>query len=398
MDELAKPAIEAVKSGQLRFHPDYWSKTYLHWMESIRDWCISRQLWWGHRIPVWYADDGTMFISAERPAAEACPGYDPATLVQDEDVLDTWFSSWLWPFSTMGWPEKTPELDKFYPTKVLSTASEIIYLWVARMVMAGFEFIGEQPFSDVYIHGTVRDANGIKMSKSLGNGINPLDVIEKYGTDALRMSITLATPDGQDPWISKNTFEIGRNFVNKLHQVSRFVKMRLGELPPAMDSIDTADLVIFDRWILSRLNRTIKAVDKSFAEFRLSTATKVLYNFVWNDYCSWYIELIKPDGPGQEIRPGSLKVASYVLSEIIRLLHPFVPFVTEQIYLDLTGQDIESDATLSFGPWPVTNEDLIDENLEQRLEQIQAVVTAVRANPRRAQRAAGQKVGPLHQG
>ncbi len=379
MDELAKPGLEAVKSGKLRFHPDYWSKTYLHWMENIRDWCISRQLWWGHRIPIWYAEDGTMFVSADRPKAEDCPGYDPETLTQDEDVLDTWFSSWLWPFSTMGWPEKTPDLEKFYPTKVLSTASEIIFLWVARMVMAGYELMGEQPFSDVYIHGTVRDANGVKMSKSLGNGINPVEIIEKYGADSLRISLTLATPDGQDPWISKNTFEVGRNFVNKLHQVSRFVKMRLGDGPAVLDKIDENDLVIFDRWILSRLNRTIKAVDKAFAEYRLSAATKTLYNFVWNDYCSWYIELIKPDKPGQDIRPGSLNVATFVLDKIVKLLHPFVPFVTEQIYLDLTGKDLDSDTTITFGPWPTAQAKLIDEALEQHLEQIQAVVTAVRS-------------------
>ncbi len=380
MDELARPAIEAVKSGKLRFHPDYWSKTYLHWMENIRDWCISRQLWWGHRIPVWYAEDGTMFISTERPEQKDLPdGYKAEDLVQDEDVLDTWFSSWLWPFSTMGWPEKTPELEKFYPTKVLSTASEIIFLWVARMVMAGYEFVGELPFSDVYIHGTVRDANGVKMSKSLGNGIDPLDIIEKYGTDSLRISLTLATPDGQDPWISKNTFEVGRNFVNKLVQVSRFVQMRLDDRKPVLDTIDDSDLVIFDRWILSRMERTIKAVDKAFAEYRLSTATKTLYNFVWNDYCSWYIELIKPDKPDQPVREGSLNVATYVLYRILRLLHPFVPFVTEKIYLDLTGRELDDKETIQFGPWPTTDDKYIDDELESSLEQIQAVVTAVRS-------------------
>lgn len=377
MSELAQPAIEAVKSGKIRFHPDYWSKTYLHWMENIRDWCISRQLWWGHRIPVWYAEDGTFFVSPTRPTAEQCPGYDPESLVQDEDVLDTWFSSWLWPFSVMGWPEETPELKKFYPTKVLSTASEIIFLWVARMVMAGYEFMGEAPFADVYIHGTVRDANGVKMSKSLGNGIDPLEIINKYGADALRISLVLATPDGQDPWISKNTFEIGRNFVNKLHQVSRFVMMRLEGKPAVIDKISD-DLVIFDRWILSRLERTIETVDRAFAEFRLSAAAKTLYNFVWNDYCSWYIELIKPDRPGTPIREGSLNTATYVLFQILKLLHPFVPFVTERICLDLLHLNEDDERTIMNEAWPTTDGAYKDDELEQRLEQIQAVVSAVR--------------------
>ncbi len=378
MKEMAKPAIDAVKSGRIRFHPDYWSKTYLHWMENIRDWCISRQLWWGHRIPVWYAEDGAMFVSPERPTASQCPGYDPAGLVQDEDVLDTWFSSWLWPFSVMGWPQNTAELAKSYPTSVLVTAPEIIFLWVARMVMAGYEFMREAPFSDVYIHGTVRDANGIKMSKSLGNGIDPLEIIDKYGADALRVSMVLATPDGQDPWISRNTFEVGRNFVNKLHQVSRFVMMRLQGHRPIIDEVDDSNLVIFDRWILSRLERTIEAVEKAFGDFRLSAAAKTLYNFVWNDYCSWYIELIKPDQPGVPIRPGSLNVATYVLVQILRLLHPFIPFVTERIYLDLLDLGDDQKNTVSAGPWPTTDGRHKDDELEHRLEQIQEVVSTVR--------------------
>ncbi len=378
MSELAKPAIESVKNGELKFYPDFWVKTYLHWMENIRDWCISRQLWWGHRIPVWYAPDGTIIVSAERPTKEQAKGLDPATLVQDEDVLDTWFSSWLWPFSTLGWPEKTAELEKFYPTKVLVTASEIIFLWVARMVMAGHEFMGKCPFSAVYIHGTVRDANGIKMSKSLGNGIDPLEIINKYGADALRISMVIATPDGQDPWISKNTFEGGRNFVNKLHQVSRFVMMRL-DGRPVYTSYDENDLVIFDKWILSRLERTIQSVNKSFDEYRLNAAAKTLHQFVWNDYCSWYIELIKPDQPGEKIREGSLKVACYVLDQILKLMHPFTPFVTEQIYLDMQSVDETSGKTITFGPWPSVGTSHIDDKLEQSLEHIQAVVTAVRS-------------------
>lgn len=379
MSELAKPAIEAVKSGKIHFHPEYWSKTYLHWMENIRDWCISRQLWWGHRIPVWYAEDGTHFVSIGRPTAAQCPGYDPQSLVQDDDVLDTWFSSWLWPFSTMGWPEKTPELATFYPTKVLSTASEIIYLWVARMVMSGYEFMGEAPFSDVYIHGTVRDANGIKMSKSLGNGIDPLEIVDKYGADALRISLVLATPDGQDPWISRNTFEIGRNFVNKLHQVSRFVMLRLGDRKPDISSIDDSKLVIFDRWILSRLERTIQSVDKAFREYRLSNAAKTLYNFVWNDYCSWYIELIKPDTAEQEISDDSIRVACFVLDQIMRLMHPMTPFVTEKTFEELHAQLGQPAQSLMLSAWPKTDGRHIDDRLEQRLEQIQAVVSAVRS-------------------
>ncbi len=380
MAELAKPAIEALKTGNLRFHPEYWSKTYMHWMENIRDWCISRQLWWGHRIPIWYAEDGTMFASSNRPTADQCKGYDPKTLVQDDDVLDTWFSSWLWPFSTFGWPEKTKELEKFYPTKVLVTASEIIFLWVARMVMSGYEFMGEAPFSDVYIHGTVRDANGVKMSKSLGNGIDPLEIIDKYGADALRISLVLATPDGQDPWISKNTFEGGRNFVNKLYQVSRFVMMRLDGRKPVLDELDDSDLVIFDRWILSRLERTIQTVEKGFAEYRLSMAAKTLYNFVWDDYCSWYIELIKPDQPDTPIREQSMNVATYVLQRILRLMYPFTPFVCEEINSQLRKtESLDRENSLSFAPFPVADGKFIDDELEDSLKQIQEVVTAVRS-------------------
>ncbi|SYZ72798.1 Valine--tRNA ligase [Candidatus Zixiibacteriota bacterium] len=377
MAPLAQPAIEALKNGELRFHPEYWSKTYMHWMENIRDWCISRQLWWGHRIPVYYCECGETIVASAKP--DKCPKCGGSELVQDEDVLDTWFSSWLWPFSTFGWPEKSPLLDYFYPTRVLVTASEIIFLWVARMVMAGYEFMGKLPFSDVYIHGTVRDANGIKMSKSLGNGIDPLEIVDKYGADSLRISLVLATPDGQDPWISKNTFEIGRNFVNKLFQASRFVMMRLEDKKYEIDSIPDKDLILIDRWILSRLERTIETVDNSIADFRLSAAAKALYSFTWNDFCSWYIELIKPDSPEQPIRPASLQVAVYVLDKILKLLHPFIPFVTEEINGNLRQYASDKEATLVFGPWPKETRKYRDDNLETSLESIQTVVNAVRS-------------------
>ncbi|UCD16634.1 MAG: valine--tRNA ligase, partial [Candidatus Zixiibacteriota bacterium] len=380
MAQLAKPAIDAVTSGQLRFHPEHWSKTYLHWMENIRDWCISRQLWWGHRIPVYYCEEcNEMMVAADRPLK--CAKCDGEIIVQDEDVLDTWFSSWLWPFSTFGWPDRDNNrlLERFYPTRVLVTAHEIIFLWVARMVMAGYEFMGDLPFNDVYIHGIVRDANGVKMSKSLGNGIDPLEIIDKYGADALRISLLLATPDGQDPWISKNTFEIGRNFVNKLFQVSRFVMMRLEDRSFDLGEIPENDLILVDRWILSRLAGTIETVNRTFAEFRLSAAAKTLYSFTWNDFCSWYVELIKPDQPGQPIRETSMKIAVYTLDKILKLLHPFIPFVTEEINGNLRRNFPRKEETLTFGAWPDVEGRFKDESLEMSLESIQMVVNAVRS-------------------
>ncbi|UCD95238.1 MAG: valine--tRNA ligase [Candidatus Zixiibacteriota bacterium] len=377
MAPLAKPATEALKKGDLRFHPDYWSKTYLHWMENIKDWCISRQLWWGHRIPVYYCECGETIVAEKNP--EKCPKCGGADITQDEDVLDTWFSSWLWPFSTMGWPEKDPLLDYFYPTRVLVTASEIIFLWVARMVMAGYEFVGKIPFNDVYIHGTVRDANGIKMSKSLGNGIDPLEIIDQHGADALRISLVLATPDGQDPWMSKNTFEVGRNFVNKLYQAARFVMLRIGDTRFDINTIPENDLILVDKWILSRLERTIEATNRSIEEFKLSAAAKNLYSFTWNDFCSWYIELIKPDKPDQPIRETSLNVAFYVLDKILKLLHPFIPFVTEEINLKLREYFSAKEDTLTFGPWPEQTSKFKDDSLEASFETIQSVVNAVRS-------------------
>jgi valyl-tRNA synthetase len=377
MQPLAEPAVEAVKSGKLRFHPDHWSKTYLHWMENIRDWCISRQLWWGHQIPIYYCQEcDNVMAATEKPAK--CSSCESTSIVQDEDVLDTWFSSWLWPFSVFEWPQENDMLKRFYPTDVLVTASEIIFLWVARMVMAGYEFMGELPFTDVYIHGTVRDAEGIKMSKSLGNGIDPLEIIDKYGADALRISLILATPDGQDPWIGQNSFELGRNFANKIWNGSRFVLMNIGDRDLDLDALPKDRLILLDKWILSRLAKTITTMNKQFEEFKLNSAAKTLYDFIWKDFSDWYIELAKPrfyDGSDEDADTAR-QVAGYILKRILLLLHPFTPFISEEIFQQLVGTNGSS--TITFGPWPAAEEQMIDDELEQKLARLQEVVGTVR--------------------
>ncbi len=384
MAPLAQPAIESVKSGRVKFHPEHWVKTYLHWMENVRDWCISRQLWWGHRIPVYYCDECDEVMVA-RVKPEKCIKCDSTAITQDEDVLDTWFSSWLWPFSTFGWPEKTPELAKFFPTKSLVTASEIIYLWVARMVMASLEFMGAEPFSDVYIHGTVRDADGIKMSKSLGNGIDPLLIIDEYGADALRASLILATPEGQDPHISEKTFEIGRNFANKIWSASRFVRMNSGDCELTADmKLSEDNLEMPDKWILSRLAKTIGQINNYLSGFRFSTAAKAAYDFAWNDYCSNYLEMIKPrykNGNGDEaVNPISSHAArqcsGYVLLQILKLLHPFMPFVTEEIW----GLVLEDDGKglISTAAWPEPQLKFINDDLETDMARVITLAEKVR--------------------
>ncbi len=386
MKELAAPAIEAVKSGRIRFHPEHWSKVYLHWMENIRDWCISRQLWWGHRIPVYtHKETGDMIVA---PSPPDDPNYE-----QDEDVLDTWFSSWLWPFSTFGWPENTPELKSFYPTDSLFTASEIIYLWVARMVMAGCEFMGDIPFSDVYIHGTVRDAKGIRMSKSLGNGIDPRDIIRDYGTDALRMSLVLAAPEGQDPLIGYNTFEQGRNFANKLWNAARLVLANQPDEPVKIDlAAEKKNLHLADRWILSRLARAVQTVDENLDEFRFNSATKALYDFIWGDYCDWYLEMVKPRFYLEEDcaeRRQAREVSRLVLHEIIRLLHPFMPFVTEELWSYVPQKTTEH---VVVGGWPEPDTQWLDDKLEGSMQQVQSVITAVRATRAEMKIPPGKKI------
>jgi len=379
MSSLAKPAIDASLNGELAFHPEHWAKTYLYWLENIRDWCISRQLWWGHRIPAYYCRQcGEIIVAREQPAY--CPKCRAVNIEQDPDVLDTWFSSWLWPFSTFGWPDETPELKAFFPTKALFTASEIIYLWVARMVMASYEFTGKLPFKDVYIHGTVRDANGVKMSKSLGNGIDPIEIINKYGADALRVTLVLATPEGQDPFIAEKSFELGRNFANKLWNASRFVISHLNGFQISTEIAKKSDLAdLADIWIISRLNKAIGQINNYLSSFRFNTAAKTAYDFIWKDYCDWYLEMTKPrfsDDSSDEIKEEARRVAGYVLLQILRLLHPIMPFVTEEIYHLLPGVE-ESDFLNSLG-WPQASPKSINDELERDFETVQSVIGAIR--------------------
>jgi len=379
MKPMAKPAIDALKSGELKFHPAHWSKTYLYWMENIRDWCISRQLWWGHRIPAYHCKDcGEIMVAREAP--EECAKCRSSKIEQDPDVLDTWFSSWLWPFSTFGWPDDTPEMRKFFPTKTLFTASEIIYLWVARMVMASYEFTGKLPFNDVYIHGTVRDENGEKMSKSKGNGIDPIDIIEKYGADALRISMILITPEGQDPLINEKSFELGRNFANKIWNAARFVVTNLDGYDYRLTiDADPKELELPDIWILSRLAKTIGQVNNYLSGYRFNTAAKTAYDFVWKDYCDWYLEMIKPrlaKNQTEEVKNKARMVSGHVLIQILRLLHPFMPYVTEEVYHILPEMDRNS--FLNSLGWPEPSLKYINNELEKDFEVVQAVIGAIR--------------------
>jgi valyl-tRNA synthetase len=339
------PSTAAVENGQIQFHPERWSKTYLHWMANIRDWCISRQLWWGHRIPVWYKD-------AEVRCQIDSPGEG---WQQDPDVLDTWFSSWLWPFATMGWPVKTETLQKFYPTTDLVTAPDIIFFWVARMIMAGYEWMGEKPFAHVYFTGIIRDKQGRKMSKSLGNSPDPLDLIAKYGADALRFGVMRSAPLGQDILYDEQQVELGRNFCNKLWNACRFRQLQAGETQGEI----TPDLLTRDdQWILLRLDAAIRELDDAFANYKFSDATATLYRFFWSEYCDWYLEASKAvlQGADAARRQNTLAVIDFVLSHTLRLFHPFLPFITEELWHGMGySRDMPEDQggkTIVFAPWP----------------------------------------------
>ncbi len=383
MEELAKPALKAVHDGDIKFYPDRWTKVYDHWMSNIHDWCISRQLWWGHRIPAWYGPDEHIFVAeTEQDAyAQAREHYGKdTTLVQDDDALDTWFSSWLWPFATLGWPESGEEdIARFYPTNDLVTAPDIIFFWVARMVMAGLRLQGEIPFSAVYFTGIVRDGQGRKMSKSLGNSPDPIHLIEKYSADALRTGMMLIAPQGQDILYSEDHIIQGRNFMNKIWNAARFVQMNLGdELPMPLEDLPADRLDMDDLWILSRLNRTIQKVNRSFERYRINEVAKAIYDFVWADYCDWYLEFIKSrlNSQDPQTRETALVVAVHVFRQFLGLLHPYAPFITEELWQTLKRED---EALLISSPFPVEDEAFISKESETRLELLKSVITAIRS-------------------
>ncbi len=370
MKPLAKPAIEAVERGEVRFHPERWTKVYFNWLENIRDWCISRQLWWGHRIPVWYCRScGNEICSIDAPSAcSNCGG----KVEQEQDVLDTWFSSWLWPISTLGWPKETEDLRRYYPTSVLVTGFDIIFFWVARMIMAGLHFRGEVPFRDVYIHGLIRDEFGRKMSKSLGNSPDPAQLVENYGADALRFAVVSLTPRGSDLLFSEKTLETGRNFANKVWNAARLVRPYVSESSERIDG----DLEVADRWILSRARETIEKVSGFIDSFELNQAAKTIYDFIWHEYCDWYLELAKQRFYGDDAsrRRTASTVATKVLRQALRLLHPFMPFLTEEIWSNLGFEG----KTLLRAPRAETDEFPRDYDAERQMEGVMGIIEALR--------------------
>ena len=370
MDELAKPAIQAVKTGELRFVPQHFERTYLHWLENIRDWCISRQLWWGHRIPAYYCDQcGEIVVSREAPSV--CPKCGCTHLTQDEDTLDTWFSSALWPFSTLGWPEKTEDLDYFYPTSVLVTGYDIIFFWVIRMVFSGYEHTGVSPFKDVLIHGLVRDELGRKMSKSLGNGIDPLEVIEQYGADALRLTLVTGNAPGNDMRFSEKKILASRNFANKVWNASRFMLMNIEKADLSGVSLD--DLIAADKWILSKANHLVREVTENMDNYDFGIAVAKISDFVWEEFCDWYIEMVKPRlyQDDNETKAAALFTLKKVLSIALKLLHPFMPFITEEIFMSLQ----EEEESIMISEWPVYEERF---NFAEEEAEVEAIKGAVR--------------------
>jgi len=388
MEDLAKPAIEAAKNGELEHVPERFEKIYLHWLEEIRDWCISRQLWWGHRIPAYYCQDcGEIVVAATTP--EKCTKCGSANLKQDEDVLDTWFSSALWPFSTLGWPEETEDLKYFYPTDVLVTGYDIIFFWVVRMVFSALETTGETPFKYVYVHGLVRDAQGRKMSKSLGNGIDPLEIIDQYGADALRFMLTTGITPGNDMRFKTDKLESSRNFANKLWNASRFVIMNLqnedGSFKEMADVTDLSKVALQDedKWMISRVNDAVKYITETMEKFDLALAGQRAYDLIWNEYCDWYIEIVKGRlyGDDEEDKAVARAVLVKVLKDMLRLLHPFMPYITEEIWAYLPAGEIKADNPDNFlikETWPVYDEAFTFAAEAEKLEMAMAIIKSIR--------------------
>lgn len=387
MDEMAKPAIEAIDRGELRFVPESFTKTYLHWLYNIKDWCISRQLWWGHRIPAYYCDEcGEIVVGREMP--DKCPKCGCTHLTQDEDTLDTWFSSALWPFSTLGWPDKTPEMDYFYPTDVLVTGYDIIFFWVVRMVFSAYEQTGVSPFHTVLIHGLVRDSQGRKMSKSLGNGIDPIEVIDKYGADALRMTLIIGNAPGNDMRFYWERVEASRNFANKVWNASRFIMMNLED---SQSVSEPTSLQFSDKWILAKCNSLIKEVTDNLDKYELGIALSKVYDFIWEEFCDWYIEMVKPRLWNKEdpTRDSALWTLITVLNKSLKLLHPFMPFITEEIY-----KNLNDDASIMISDWPVY-EDKYDFEEFRAVENVKEAIRAVR-NLRTSMNVPPSKKASLH--
>lgn len=376
MKPLAEKAYEVVNDREIKIFPERWINTYNHWMKDIRDWCISRQLWWGHRIPVWYCDNCNEMIVSKMDITE-CYKCKSKNVRQDEDVLDTWFSSWLWPFSTLGWPQKNDDLNYFYPTTTLVTGYDILFFWVARMIMAGTHFMNKVPFKNVYLNGLIRDKIGRKMSKSLGNGIDPIEIIDEYGADAFRFTLSFITSlGGQDIWLDKELFKMGAKFANKVYNSAKYMFGNIGET----DDIKTLDNYLLDnkdKWILSRLQRAIESVSIKLNEYRFDEASQTIYKFYWNEFCDWYIEISKFDLKDDNKKKKTLSVLLYVLEESMALMHPFIPFITEEIYLNIPTHKIKA-KSLMIREYPKSDSKYVFEDIEKEFNLIQEIVSAIR--------------------